>query len=229
MTGVVFTFAFLGALIIGLVAGFLIAKYTRLGGRRRNKEQKEQLTEQLRLLTESIGQRNEYQQHQHQHPQDRAPFNLDRSYLNEDKLSHTPFQAEMMPLYMNRQYAYPPISGGGLSMDRLHPQSVSDHNPYHDWDSAAGTPLMPGTPIVSIHPAIVPTSAAVAAATASQSSGTPNMSSTPLTLRTEIEGPKDEWASSTGAESLSSRNISVSDLNEFERGRPQIRHSTNRQ
>ncbi|KAG0261559.1 hypothetical protein BGZ95_004206 [Linnemannia exigua] len=221
MTGVVFAFAFLGALIIGLVTGFLIAKYTRLGGRRRSKEQKDQLTEQLRLLTESIGQRNEYQQHQLQHPHEGAPFNLDRSYLDEGKLSHAPFQAELMPLYMNRQYAYPPTSGRGVGMDRLHPQSMSDHNPYQDWDSAAGTPLMPGTPMVSIRPAMVPTSAAVAAA--SQSPRTPNMSSTLLASNAEIEGPKDEWASSTGAESLSSRNVSVSDLNEFERGRPQIR------
>ncbi|KAF9135251.1 hypothetical protein BGW39_003931 [Mortierella sp. 14UC] len=146
---------------------------------------------------------------------------MDRSYLDGDKLSHAPFQAELMPLYMNRQYAYPPTNGGG-GMDRLHPQSVPDCNSYQDWDSA-GTPLMPGTPMISVRPAIVPTSAAVAAATASRSPRAANMSTTLLAPDIEIEGPKDEWASSTGAGSLSSREVSVSDLNEFERGRPQIR------
>ncbi|KAF9908776.1 hypothetical protein EC991_009479 [Linnemannia zychae] len=220
MTGVVFAFAFLGALIIGFVAGFLVAKYTRFGGSRKGKGQKDQLTEQLRLLTETIGQRNEYQQqHQHQYPHVRTPFDLDRSYLNEDKLSHAPFQAELMPLYMNGQHAYPSVHDGG-DMNRLDPQSVTDQNPYQDWDSV-GTPLMPETPMISVRPAIAPTSAAVAAT--SRSLGAANIQTKPPAPDVEIGGPKDEWASSTGSGSLSSRNVSVSNLNEFGRGRPQMR------
>ncbi|OAQ31501.1 hypothetical protein K457DRAFT_124138 [Linnemannia elongata AG-77] len=94
MTGVVFTFAFLGALLIGLVAGFLITKYTRLGGREGENEQKDELTEQLRLLTDSLDQQNQqliqrYQdQHHHQH----------WSYLTEEKLAHAATnQAEFLP------------------------------------------------------------------------------------------------------------------------------------
>ncbi|KAF9107501.1 hypothetical protein BGX29_006189 [Mortierella sp. GBA35] len=246
MTGVVFTFAFLGALVIGLVAGFLIAKYTRLGGSRARREQKDQLTEQLRLLTESIGQRNEYQNHpqQYRHQQQDRSFFLDRSYLHENKFAQAVAsaphqQAELMPLYMNRQYAYPTTTtaaGAGAAaggMDRMDPQSVPDQNPYEDWNSVA-TPLMPGTPMVSVRSSIVPTSTAAAAATtttaaagaavaSSRDSFMANMSPNLLSPDIEIEGPKDEWASSGAMSMMSSRNGSVSDLNEFERRRPQIR------
>ncbi|KAK3820520.1 MAG: hypothetical protein JOS17DRAFT_755844 [Linnemannia elongata] len=230
MTGVVFAFAFIGALIIGLVAGFLVAKYTRLGGSRKRKEQKNQLTEQLRLLTESIGQQNEYNQHHRQyrlhHPEER-PFNLDRSYLQEDKQSHAPYQAETAPLYMNRSYAaYPTTTAAAMRLS--HPHSAPDQQHfYQDWD-AAGTPLMtPGTPMASIRPAFVPTSAAVAAAQAAAASRTPRLGNTPTLLYPDIEidGPKDEWASSRAEStiSLSSKHISTSEVNEFERGRPQHR------
>ncbi|KAF9124938.1 hypothetical protein BGX30_000690 [Mortierella sp. GBA39] len=227
MTAVVFTFAFLGALIIGLVAGFLIAKYTRLGGSRKRKEQKHQLTEQLRLLTESIGQQNVYSQRhyqQQQHPQERS-FNLDRSYLQEDKLTHAPCQAELTPLYMNRSYAaYPTTTTAALNPS--HPHSTPDQHIYQDWD-AAGTPLMtPGTPMVSIRPAIAPTPAAAAQVVAT--SRTPRLDNTATPLPhayIEIDGPKDEWASSRAEStiSLSPKSVSTSELNEFERRRPQHR------
>lgn len=233
MTAVVFTFAFLGALIIGLVAGFLIAKYTRLGGSRKCKEQKDQLTEQLRLLAVNIGQQNEYNHYyRQQHPQER-PFNLDRSYLQEGKLSHAPFQAELGSLYMNRSYAaYPTTTTADAAvMDLSHSQLAPDqYNLYQDWDSA-GTPLMtPGTPMVSIRPAIVPTSAAVAAAQAAAASRTARMGNITTTLLPpdiEIDGPKDEWASSGAGStiSLSSKNVSASDLNAFQRGGPQRREA----
>ncbi|KAG0297950.1 hypothetical protein BGZ96_003929 [Linnemannia gamsii] len=233
MTAVVFTFAFLGALIIGLVAGFLIAKYTRLGGSRKRKEQKDQLTEQLRLLTENIGQQNEYNHYYRQrHPQER-PFNLDRSYLQEGKLPNAPFQAELAPLYLNQPYTtYPATTtADAAAMDLPHPQLAPDqHNLYQDWDSA-GTPLMtPGTPMVSIRPAIVPTSAAFAAAQAAAASRTPrmgNITTTPPPPDIEIDGPKDEWASSRAGStiSLSSKNVSASDLSEFQRKDPQHREA----
>lgn len=230
MTAVVLTFALLGALIIGLVAGFLIAKYTRLGGSRKRKEHKDQLTEQLRLLTESIGQRNEYNQHhyqQQQHPQE-GPFDVDRSYLQEDKLTHTPYQAEITPLYMNRSYAaYPTTTTAPLNLS--HPHSIPDQQHiYQDWN-AAGTPvMMPGTPMVSIRPAVVPTAAAVAAAEVAAASRTPRLGSTAATLLhpdIEIDGPKDEWASSRAGStiSLSAKNMSTFEFNELERGRPQHR------
>jgi hypothetical protein len=231
MTAVVLTFAFLGALIIGLVAGFLIAKYTRLGGSRKRKEQKGQLTEQLRLLTESIGQRNDYNHYRRQqHPQER-PFNLDRSYLQEDKLPHASFQAELAPLYMNRPYGAYPTTSGAAAMDLSHPQLAPDQQShYQDWNSA-GTPLItPGASMVSIRPAIVPTSAAVAAlqAATAAASQAPHMGTVTTTLLPpdiEIDGPKDEWESSRAGStiSLGSKNVSASDLNEFERGRPQHR------
>ncbi|KAF9551277.1 hypothetical protein EC957_009161 [Mortierella hygrophila] len=229
MTAVVFTFAFLGALIIGLVAGFLIAKYTRLGGSRKRKEQKDRLTEQLRLLTESIGQQNVYNQHhyqQQQHPQERS-FNLDRSYLQEDTLTHAPYQAELAPLHMNRSYAvYPTTTAAALNLP--HPHSAPDQHICQNWD-AAGTPLMtPGTPMVSIRPAIVPTPATAAAAQVAATSRTPRLdnTATPLPLAyIEIDGPKDEWASSRAESSisLSSKSVSTSELNGFERRRPQHR------
>ncbi|KAG9065867.1 hypothetical protein KI688_002164 [Linnemannia hyalina] len=229
MTAVVFIFAFLGALIIGLVAGFLIAKYTRLGGSRKRKEQKDQLTEQLRLLTESIGQQNAYNQHhsrQQQHPQERS-FNLDRSYLQEDRLTHAPYQAELTPLYMNRSYAaYPTTTAAALNLS--HPHSAPDQHIYQNWDAAVTPLITPGTPMVSIRPATIPTPAAAAAVQVVATSRTPRLGNTAIPLPhadVEIDGPKDEWASSRAEStiSLSSKSVSASELNGFERRRPQHR------
>ncbi|KAF9154806.1 hypothetical protein BG015_011920 [Linnemannia schmuckeri] len=207
MTAVVFTFAFLGALIIGLVAGFLIAKYTHLGGSRKRKEQKDQLTEQLRLLTESIDQRNEYNHRLHQHHPQERPLNLDRSYLQEDKLSHAPYQAELAPLYMNRSYAAYPTTTT-TAVDPSHPHSITDqHYLYQNWDSAGALLMTSGTPMVSIRPTIVPTSAAQAAAAAA-ASRTPrlgDMATTLLPPDIEIDGPKDEWVPSRAGSTISLR------------------------
>ena len=140
-----------------------------------------------------------------------------------------------MPLYMNRQYAYPIVSAAGgrgnIATDyRLHPQLAPGQNPYQDW-TTAGISLMPETPVISVQPTNVPSPAAAASlAVALSDSGTPRMGDMTPTLLVPndiaTEGPKDEWTSSSRAESsisLGSKYASVLDLNEYERGRPQIR------
>ncbi|KAF9124939.1 hypothetical protein BGX30_000691 [Mortierella sp. GBA39] len=149
MTGVVFAFSFLGTLLIGFVAGFLITKYTRLGGREGENEQNDELTEQLRLLTDTLGQQNKHlvQRHHYQHHRQH------RSYLNEEKLAHaTVNQAEFLPLFIANHSVVGGRAGGGGgggggAIDRLQPQSAPDHNQYQDWDSV-GSPFMPGSPMV---------------------------------------------------------------------------------
>ncbi|KAF9135252.1 hypothetical protein BGW39_003932 [Mortierella sp. 14UC] len=170
MTGVVFAFAFLGALVIGLVAGFLIAKYTHLGGGgsgRPRRQQRDDLTEQLRLLTDTLGQCNNNNNNNNNNnsnnnihdcyfdnPSQQHQFRYDRSYLNDEKLGHESAtannQAEAMPLYMyNRQSVASTVTGttggGDAETDRLRPHSVPDHNRYQDWD-LVGTPLMSPNP-----------------------------------------------------------------------------------
>ncbi|KAF9551278.1 hypothetical protein EC957_009162 [Mortierella hygrophila] len=129
MTGVIFAFSFLGTLLIGFVAGFLITKYTRLGGREGEVEQNDELTEQLRLLTDTLGQQSKHfvQRHHYQHHRQH------RSYLNEEKLAHaTANQAEFLPLFMANHSVFEGRAGEGRAIDRLQPQSVPDHNQYQD-------------------------------------------------------------------------------------------------
>lgn len=209
MTGVVFTFAFLGALLIGFIAGFLITKYTRLGGREWENEQKDELTEQLQLLTDTLGQQNQHlvQRHQYLHRRQR------RSYLNEEKLAHaTANQAEFLPLFMANHSIHEGYAGGGGAVDRLQPQSMPDHNQYQDWDSV-GSPFMPGSPMASRRPA--------SQTTATPTSPTPLDSHPPPALfppHGEADALRGEWPT----KSVSSI-ISVSDQSEFERRRrPQI-------
>ncbi|KAG0376727.1 hypothetical protein BGX24_007321, partial [Mortierella sp. AD032] len=208
MTGLVFAFAFLGALVIGLVAGFLIAKYTRLGGRRgrAHKEQKDELTEQLRLLTDSLGQQNDHLAQQNQHQQHNRH---DRSYLNEEKLAHTRTnQAEILPLFMRPNHLAA-FGASAAPTDRLHSQSVPYHNHYQDWNTV-------GSPMVSIQP--------TSAAPTTTPSRTPRVTHLPPTQpssNVDIDGQRGEWLSSQDLAS-SSTTASVSDLNEFERRRPQI-------
>ncbi|KAG0218438.1 hypothetical protein BGX33_007400 [Mortierella sp. NVP41] len=220
MTGAVFTFAFLGALIIGFVAGVLVFKFTRLGdavGRRR-RDRKDELTEQLRLLTDTLSQQNQQQQQlaQEQH------YRRDRSYLDEEKLEHAVAnQADFIPLYMTRNTALSGLGGvgggrGGGSFDRLHPQSIPDQNMYQDWDSV-GTPFMPGSPMVSIRHVVTPKSG---------SFPTPRVTLlSPTHLSSDVEtGDSKAMGGELGVHDLfsSSANASVSDLNVFERRRPQI-------
>ncbi|KAG0289315.1 hypothetical protein BGZ97_006493 [Linnemannia gamsii] len=250
MTGVVFTFAFLGALIIGLVAGFLIAKYTRLGvGGRSRRQQRDDLTEQLRLLTDTLGQRND--RYFDNSPQ-RLPYCHDRSYLDDEKFAHVPSvnQAERVPLYMNaRQSLSSTISaahgGGGGETERLRPQSIPDQNHYQDWD-LVGTPLMsPHSNNVQpprsfshnaamVSPAGPPSNNNRASRPEPSGAGAflnprvVHLPPTPLRPDVEIYGPKGEWASisearaSGGGDGGNASRSSVTDLSEFERRRPQI-------
>lgn len=132
MTGVVFTFAFLGILVIGLVAGFLISKYTRLGGGGgggSRRHQRDDLTEQVRLLINTIGQRND--RNFDNNP--RQPYRNDRSYLDEEKFAHASVtnHGERLPLHMNgRQSVTSTIAaahgGGDGDSERLHSHSIPD-------------------------------------------------------------------------------------------------------
>ncbi|KAG0070457.1 hypothetical protein BGZ89_000616 [Linnemannia elongata] len=235
MTGVVFTFAFLGALIIGLVAGFLIAKYTRLGGGgggRSRRQERDALTEQVRLLIDTVGQYNS--RNIDDNPQ--QPDRHDRSYFDEEKFSHAsmPNQGERIPLYMNgRQSVASTINaaygGGDAETERLHSRSIPDQNHYQDWD-LANTPLMfrhtamaspPAGPSITnrdirpepsgagtlLNPRVV------------------HLPPTQLQPDVEIYDPKGEWGSLADIEGGGGGNASrssIADLNEFERRRPQI-------
>ncbi|KAG9065865.1 hypothetical protein KI688_002162 [Linnemannia hyalina] len=161
MTGVVFTFAFLGALIIGLVAGFIIAKYTRLGGGggggggRSRRQQRDELTEQVRLLIDTIGQRDS--RNFDNGPQ--QPYRHDRSYLDDEKFAHASVthQGERMPLYMNgRQSIASTITaahgGDGGETERLHPHSIPDQNQYQDWELINSHLISPHSNNVPLHP-----------------------------------------------------------------------------
>ncbi|KAF9908775.1 hypothetical protein EC991_009478 [Linnemannia zychae] len=255
MTGVVFAFAFLGALVIGLVAGFLIAKYTRLGGGgggRSRRQQRDDLTEQLRLLTDTLGQRNninDIHERYFENPSQQHQFRYDRSYLNDEKPAYTSAhannQAEATPLYMhNRQSVASTFAD--READRLHPHSISDHSRYQDWD-LAGTPLMSPNPnsnaeILSSRAAATPTDHMTTIAGGNQTGGRGRIESRafpdprvihvpPKQLHPDVEiyGPKGEWyhagssaASEGGGDGRHISLISATDLNEFERRRPQM-------
>ncbi|KAF9122835.1 hypothetical protein BGX30_001759, partial [Mortierella sp. GBA39] len=246
MTGVVFTFAFLGALIIGLVAGFFIAKYTRLGGGggRSRRQQRGELTEQVRLLIDTIGQRDS--RNFDNGPQ--QPYRHDRSYLDDEKFAHASVthQGERMPLYMNgRQSVASTITtahgGGDGETERLHPHSIPDQNYYQDWDLVNSHLISPHSNNAPPHPISFSRHSAIVSpptgppttnrASRPEPSGAGTFLSprvvhlppTQLPPDVEIYGPKGEWGSLSdiGGGGNASR-TSVADLNEFERRRPQI-------
>ncbi|KAK3842076.1 MAG: hypothetical protein J3R72DRAFT_509531 [Linnemannia gamsii] len=188
MTGVLFAFAFVGALIIGFAAGIIVLKYTRFGRRKEHKKAQGELTEQLRILTDTLGQRNDH---------------LDRE---EKAIQAAANQGELMP-----PWYYQSRHCNGLSSDRLQPpQSVPDQTAYYqDWATAYGS----GSPFVSStlrQPRVI------------------NLPPMQLPPDVEIGGPGGEWPNniigspSLSLSSSSSPNRSASDLNEFERRRPQI-------
>ncbi|KAG0258194.1 hypothetical protein BGZ95_005039 [Linnemannia exigua] len=262
LTGVVFAFAFLGALVIGLVTGFLIAKYTRFGGggARSRRQQRDDLTEQLRLLTDTLGQRNNNNDI-HDRYFDNPPqhqFQYDRSYLDDEKLPHTSSatagnnRAEtMVPLYThNRQSVASTVTGtagGEGDTERLRPHS--DHSRYQDWD-LVGTPLMSPNPNNETHfarasavgstPMGLMTTTIAGVSTnkpggggrGSAESGSLfnprvfHLPPTQLPPDVDINGPKGEWYHSGsnvgGGGGGNISRTSVTDLNEFERRRPQI-------
>ncbi|KAF9107502.1 hypothetical protein BGX29_006190 [Mortierella sp. GBA35] len=183
MTGTLFAFAFIGALVIGFVAGALFMKYSRFGRRKEHNKAQGDLTEQLRLLTDTLGNRND---------------SLDRE---EKYIQAAANQADFVPpWYHSRQHS-------AMYPDRLHPQSVPDQTYYQDWATPFGgsSSLVPSS---LRQPRVI------------------NLPPTQLPPDVEIGGPKGEWLNSnsnTGSTTGSSSvNASYSDLNEFERRRPQI-------
>jgi len=118
MTGVLFAFAFVGALVIGFVAGVLFARYTRFRHHKEHKKAKGDLTEQLRLLTDTIGHRS------------------DRLGQEEKYVQAAANQADFMqPWYQSRHQS-------GMYSDRLHPQSMPDQTiNYQDWAIPFGNNL----------------------------------------------------------------------------------------
>ncbi|KAF9327776.1 hypothetical protein BGZ91_001313 [Linnemannia elongata] len=235
MTGVVFTFAFLGALIIGLVAGFLIAKYTRLGGGgggRSRRQERDALTEQVRLLIDTVGQYNS--RNIDDNPQ--QPDRHDRSHFDEEKFAHAsmPNQGERIPFYMNgRRSVASTINaaygGGDAETERLHSRSIPDQNHYQDWDLA-------NTPLMFRHTAMAspPTGPSItnrdirpepSGAETLLNPRVVHLPSTQLQPDVEIYDPKGEWGSLADIEGGGGGNASrssIADLNEFERRRPQI-------
>ncbi|KAF9293093.1 hypothetical protein BGZ88_005795 [Linnemannia elongata] len=203
-TGLLLGFAIAGALIIGFAAGALFMKYTRFGGGGRRKEkrrEKGELTEQLRLLTDTLGHRND---------------RLDREEKHiEANANHADY---LPPWYHGRHLSgmYP-----GPWADRLHPQSVMDPSVYQDWQggpyapaATVNSPITPGSPISSLRHH----------STIRQSRGTnqsPSQSQSPTAEHSDAYGPKGEW-SAAGTSTASSSNGSMPDLQEIEKRRPQI-------
>lgn len=149
---------------MGLVAGVGVMKYTHFGRRKDLKKAQGELIEQLRNLTDTIGQRNDL---------------LDREEKN--------IQA-------------------AANQSSLHPQSVPDQTYYQDWATPFGSS---GSPLVSStlrQPRVI------------------NLPPTQLPPDVEIGGPKGEWSNAHAdvVTASSSSQGSASDLNEFERRRPQI-------
>ncbi|KAG9065877.1 hypothetical protein KI688_002174 [Linnemannia hyalina] len=204
VTGLLFGFAIAGALFIGFVAGAIFMKYTRFGGGRRRKEQrreKGELTEQLRLLTDTLGHRNDRLDHEEKH------------------IEATANQADFLPSWYHGRHLtgmYP-----GPWADRLHPQSVMDQSAYRDWVggpytpvAAVSSPVTPSSPIASLRhhptnrqPRVI--------------NLPPSQSQSPTAENSDTYGPKGEW-STAGTSTVSSSNGSTLDLYEIEKRRPQI-------
>ncbi|KAF9921604.1 hypothetical protein FBU30_008322 [Linnemannia zychae] len=144
MTGLVFGFAFLGALVIGFIAGFLVARYSRLGGRRREDGygSKGELTEQLRLLTDTLGQQNQHLAQQYQ------PNRQQRSYLDEEKLMHgTANQPEFIPLFMQHHRNIPTTSGESAHQSYSSP--TLNHQLHQNWKTTGLPYTLPEPPLAS--------------------------------------------------------------------------------
>ncbi|KAF9136538.1 hypothetical protein BGX30_011083 [Mortierella sp. GBA39] len=201
VTGLLFGFAIAGALFIGFVAGALFMKYTRFGGSRRRKEQrreKGELTEQLRLLTDTLGHRNDRLDHEEKH------------------IEATANQSDFLPPWYHGRHLtgmYP-----GPWVDRLHPQSVMDQSVYRDWVggpytpvAAVSSPVTPGSPMASLptirQPRVI--------------NLPPSQSQSPTAENSDTYVPKGEW-STAGTSTASSSNGSIPDLHEIEKRRPQI-------
>ncbi|KAF9917817.1 hypothetical protein FBU30_000507, partial [Linnemannia zychae] len=148
MSGIVFAFAFLGALVIGLVIGFLLAKCTRLGGsaNRFRKQQKDELTEQLRLLTDTLSHRTMGDIHERYFDNSQAArtFQYDRSYLNDEKHTYVPEesrQLETIPLYFYNDHVRQSVVSattapqGDIETERLNRYSIPSQSLHH-WDHA---------------------------------------------------------------------------------------------
>ncbi|KAH7048980.1 hypothetical protein BKA57DRAFT_438112 [Linnemannia elongata] len=173
VSGVVLALAFIGVLVMGLVAGVVVMKYTRFGRRKDQEKVQGELIEQLRNLTDTIGQRNDL---------------LDREEKNIQAAAN---QADFLPAWYRNQSS-------------LHPQSVPDQTYYQDWATPFGSS---GSPLVS--------------STLRQ----PRVINLPPTqLPPDVGGPKGEWSNANAdvVTASSSSQGSASDLNEFERRRPQI-------
>lgn len=160
---------------MGLVAGVAVMKCTRFGRRKDLKKAQGELIEQLRNLTDTIGQRNDL---------------LDREEKNIQAAAN---QADFLPAWYRNQSS-------------LHPQSVPDQTYYQDWATPFGSS---GSPLVSStlrQPRVI------------------NLPPTQLPPDVEIGGPKGEWSNAHAdvVTASSSSQGSASDLNEFERRRPQI-------
>ncbi|KAG0276435.1 hypothetical protein BGZ95_007542 [Linnemannia exigua] len=191
-------------------------KYTRFGlrnGHRRQIEHKDKekgdIAEQLRLLTDTLGHRND---------------RLDRE---EKYIQSTGSQGDFLPpWYHNRHYSgvYP------QGFDRLHPQLVPDLNGYQDWanpytSAALGSPVPhAGSPLSSLRqqqstlshqPRVInfPPSSPSQASSKSQVQS-------PSTENSDVYGPKGEWSTNGSASSSSSSsNGSAPDLHAYEVGR----------
>lgn len=107
MTGVVFAFAFIGALAIGFVAGVLVMKYSRFSCRKDNIKALGEITEQLRVFSDTLRQRNDL---------------LDREEKN---IQAAVNQADFLPPWYRHW--------NDIYSDRLHPQSVPVQIYYQDW------------------------------------------------------------------------------------------------
>ncbi|KAF9135242.1 hypothetical protein BGW39_003922 [Mortierella sp. 14UC] len=224
VTGLLFAFAFAGALILGFVAGALFMKYTRFGGHHRGRRQKEHkeksgdIAEQLRLLTDTLGHRND---------------RLDREekYIQSATAAGAGNGADFLPpWYHGRHYSgmYP------QGFDRLHPQSVTDQSGYQDWvgqyaSAALGSPVTPGSPMFSLRqqqstirqPRVINLPPPSPSQTSS-SSQSQSQAQSPSAENSNIYEPKGEWSTNGSASSSSSG--SAPDLHAFEveKRRPQI-------
>ncbi|KAF9908783.1 hypothetical protein EC991_009486 [Linnemannia zychae] len=225
VTSLLFAFAFVGALILGFVAGALFMKYTRFGGYHRGRHQKEHkeksgdIAEQLRLLTNTLGDRND---------------RLDREekYIQSATAAGAAGNGPdfLPPWYHGRHYSgmYP------QGFDRLHPQSVPDQSGYQDWASqyasaTLGSPVTPGSPMFSLHqqqstirqPRMINLPPSPPSQTSS-SFQSQSQAQSPSAENSDVYGPKGEW--STNGSASSSSNDSASDLHAFEvkKRRPQI-------
>ncbi|KAF9921605.1 hypothetical protein FBU30_008323 [Linnemannia zychae] len=130
MTSLLFAFAFIGALVVGIVMGIVIMKYTRFAQKdgcwyRETNKEKGDLAEQLRLLTNTL-----------EHQNDRLDREEKQTYAMMDASSHS---SEFLPSW----YYHHPRHGFYSPFDRLQPQSIVDKRANQEWigPNMAPTPL----------------------------------------------------------------------------------------